>query len=425
MARQFAFDAIQEHPEFVVICNYEAWRRDKELLDQLTAFNFDTVIIDEAHNIKNMKSGAYKGIKQIIDNSNPEYIIPMTGTPILNRPQELFTLLTLVNPERFHTLNDFLWDFCEQDQFTGYWKFKDGGIDRISKQISKNFLRRTRDQAGIKLPPKTIIEHNITVDKEAYPLQEKVREQMRKYASILVDESKHQAISAVVKIAVFTRLRQIETWPAAIHMKDPITKEIKFSVDVEESQKLDYVISPAPDEFGNYTGLIAEAIDDERMVLFSQFKAPLYEIKRRVEQAGYRAVVLDGNTPESVRDEVAMDFDRRNTPERSDAKWDIALCNYRVGGVGLNLTAATQMIILDEEWNPGKRDQAYDRLHRMGQTESVTIHLIRAKDTIDDWLAGIMEAKEGVVEGFNSKMEDLSLEGFLKWEGDNDKGGLA
>jgi SNF2 family DNA or RNA helicase len=337
----------------------------------------------------------------------------------------LFTLLTLVNPERFHTLNDFLWDFCEQDQFTGYWKFKDGGIDRISKQISKNFLRRTRDQAGIKLPPKTIIEHNITVDKEAYPLQEKVREQMRKYASILVDESKHQAISAVVKIAVFTRLRQIETWPAAIHMKDPITKEIKFSVDVEESQKLDYVISPAPDEFGNYTGLIAEAIDDERMVLFSQFKAPLYEIKRRVEQAGYRAVVLDGNTPEAIRDEVAMDFDRRNTPERSDAKWDIALCNYRVGGVGLNLTAATQMIILDEEWNPGKRDQAYDRLHRMGQTESVTIHLIRAKDTIDDWLAGIMEAKEGVVEGFNSKMEDLSLEGFLKWEGDNDKGGLA
>lgn len=424
MARQFAFDAIKEHPEFVVICNYEAWRRDKELLEQLISFNFDTVIIDEAHNIKNMKSGAYKGIKKIIDDSNPEYIIPMTGTPILNRPQELFSLLTLVNPERFHTLNDFLWDFCEQDPDTGYWKFKPGGIDRISKQISKNFLRRTREQAGIKLPEKTIIEHDLTPDTEAYPLQAKVREQMRKYASIIVDEAKGQTIAAAVKITMFLRLRQIETWPAGIVMKDK-HGNVKFSVDVEESQKMDYIISKEPDEQGDFTGLIPEAIADERMVLFSQFKPPLREIKRRVEALGYRAIILDGDTPEAIRDEVAMDFDRKHTPNREDSKWDIALCNYRVGGVGLNLTAATQMIILDEEWNPGKRDQAYDRLHRMGQTQPITIHVIRNKGTIDDWLAHIMESKEGVVEGFNSKMEDLSLEGFLNWEGNSDTGGLA
>jgi len=425
MARQFAFDAIKEHPEFVVICNYEAWRRDKELLEQLISFNFDTVIIDEAHNIKNMKSSAYKGIKKIIDDSNPEYIIPMTGTPILNRPQELFSLLTLVAPERFYRLNDFLYDFCQQNDYTGYWEFKPGGLDRISKQISKNFLRRTREQAGIKLPEKTIINHDLTPDPENYPNQAKVREQMRKYASIIVDESKNQTISAVVKITMFLRLRQIEVWPAGIVMKDKFTGEVKFSVDVEESQKMDYIISPEPDEFGDYTGLIPEAITDERMVLFSQFKPPLREIKRRVERMGYRAVILDGDTSEEIRNQVALDFDRKHTPDRKDSKWDIALCNYKVGGTGLNLTAATQMVILDEEWNPGKREQAYDRLHRMGQTQPITIHVIRNKGTIDDWLAGIMESKEGMVEGFNTKMEDLSLKGFLEWDGNNDTGGLA
>ena len=85
-----------------------------------------------------------------------------------------------------------------------------------------------------------------------------------------------------------------------------------------------------------------------------------------------------------------------------------------LGGVGLNLTAATQMIICDEEFNPGKRDQAYDRLHRIGQTESVTIHVIRVKNSIDDWLAGIMEQKEDMVNGFNKITNGESLQEFLE-----------
>lgn len=400
--RDFIFEhVLKNFDEYVVIINYEAWRKDLNLIERLVGLGPDTIILDEAHNVKDTNSIAYRGVASLILDSKPAYVIPMTGTPILNRPQELFSLLSLVNPREFYNLNDFLYKFCEQDD-DKFWRFKPGGLDRIARQIRKNFLRRTRDQAGIELPEKTITLHELEVDSEKYPEQHRVREQMRKHAAIMVNEERGQAVIAGAMIAMFTRLRQIETWPAGIVAKDPITKEILFEVDVKESQKVDYVISSAPDEQGNFTGLIPELIEDERIVLFSQFKAPLREIALRVINAGYRAVVLDGETSTKEREEISNDYNARYTSDRTQSKWDVVLCNYKVGGIGLNLTAATQMVILDEEWNPGKRDQAYDRIHRMGQEKPVTIHVIRNQNTIDDWLAGIMEAKEGLVEGFNN-----------------------
>lgn len=409
--RQFILDfVVKPVPEWVVICNFEAWRKDLSLIQSLADLEPDVIIIDEAHNIKDIKSIAYRGIKQLIDTVKPSFVYPMTGTPILNRPQDLFAMLTLVAPDIFYDIKDFLYTFCEQDSETGYWKFQPGGMDRIARKIGKNYLRRTRETVGLQLPEKTIILHEIEVDEELYPHQAKAREQMRKHAMIMIDEREGKAITAAAMIAVFTRLRQIETWPAGIQVKDPITKEIKFSLDVKESQKIDYIIRQNP-ETKEWDGLIPEFIEDERGVLFSQFKEPLNVIANRLIAMGKRPVVFDGDTPKDLKDEIRRNFDRSFNEE---PKWDIVLANYKVGGVGLNLTAATQMIILDEEWNPGKRDQAYDRIHRIGQESAVTIHVVRTDKTIDSWLAGIIEHKEGVVDGFNRTMDD-TVEEFRRW----------
>jgi SNF2 family DNA or RNA helicase len=100
--RRFLLQIMSEAPEYVVIANYEMWRRDKALIDDIIDIEFDTCIIDEAHNIKDMDSVAYKGIKRIITESHNgkgiPFVIPMTGTPILNRPQELFSLLDVGRP---------------------------------------------------------------------------------------------------------------------------------------------------------------------------------------------------------------------------------------------------------------------------------------------------------------------------------------
>lgn len=426
--RRFLLSIMAEAPEYVVVCNYEMWRRDKQLIDDIIDIEFDTCIIDEAHNIKDRDSVAYKGIKRIITESHGgkgiPFVVPMTGTPILNKPQELFSLLTLVDPYHFHTEYYFLQDFCQQD-YNGKWGFKPGGLDRLSKQISNYFLRRTKEDAGIVLPEKSIIVHEIEVDEQAYPNQARARTQMRTWGSIILDPSNGKAITAAAAIAVYTRLRQIETWPAGIQVKDPVTKEVMMQVDVYESQKLDYVIK----NNGESTGLLTDIVADERVVIFSQFKEPLRELKRRCDAAGIKAIILDGDTPDDIRNEIALDFDNRHTADRSKAKWDVVLCNYRVGGIGLNFTAATQMIIVDEEWNPGKRDQAYDRIHRMGQDKPVTIHVLRdwytppnanpadstdgsgPKGGIDVWLAQIIAHKEEVVSDFN-QATDLASEGL-------------
>jgi SNF2 family DNA or RNA helicase len=337
----------------------------------------------------------------------------MTGTPILNRPQELFSLLTLVDSYHFYSENFFLQDFCQQNIYTQKWEFKTGGLDSLAKKIANVYFRRTKDQAGIKLPPKTVTVHDIMIDEELYPNQARARTEMRTWGSIMLEPQTGKAISAAAMIAVYTRLRQIETWPAGIEVKNPITKEVMLKVDIEESQKLDYILKRKNGD-DEPEGLLPEVWDEERVVMFSQFTAPLEELRDRAIAWGKRAIVLNGDTPQALRDEIATNFDVKYGEE---PRWDIVLCNYKVGGVGMNMTAATQMIILDEEWNPGKRDQAYDRIHRMGQDKPVSIHVLRSKKMvgkeeggIDTWLANIIEHKENVVDGFNDAT-DLVAEG--------------
>ena len=413
--RNFVLDALTQASEYVVVCNYEAWRKDLALLDTLIAREFDTIIIDEAHNIKDKKSIAYRGVKQLIDNLQPPFVIPMTGTPILNRPHELHSILTLVDPKKFHSERWFLQDYCDQNM-AGKWYFKPGGLDRLSKRIGKNFLRRTKEQAGIILPEKTINIHELEVDEELYPRQGEARRQMRDYAMVMLDPKKNKAITAAAKIAVYTRLRQIETWPAGIEIKetdkeDPQYGMVKMKLDIEESQKLDYIIRYDQDS-QEFEGLIPEVVQDERVVVFSQFNGPLLEMYERCKRMGLRPALLTGGTSDDEKEAIRLDFDVKFTPNRKDSKYDVLLAGYKVGGAGMNLTCATQMIILDEEWNPGKRDQAYDRIHRIGQEKPVTIHVIRNKPTVDVWLAAIIEQKESVVDAFNVSMDKLNADAF-------------
>jgi SNF2 family DNA or RNA helicase len=415
--RKFLIETMLEHPEYVIICNYEAWRKDKSLIEDLIDIQFDTCIIDEAHNVKDRKSNAYRGIREILDRSSIPFILPMTGTPILNRPQEFYTLLTLV--DSFHFPNTpygermFLRDYCIQDE-NGKWGFQHGGVERLFKKFSNLFLRRTREQAGIVLPPKTVIVHDLEVDTAKYPKQAYAREQMRKWGSIMLDPDNKKALSALAEIAVYTRLRQIETWPAAISVKDEDGNVVlELGDEYAESQKVDELIHWENGEFNSWEGLIPEVCynpaskDGERCVVFSQFKAPLEVLRERLVSAGYRVAMMVGGVSDEMRNEIMVDFDAKETTN-GEHKYDIVLCHYKVGGVGMNLTNATQMFILDEEWNPGKRDQAYDRIHRMGQEKPVTIHVLRDAGTIDVWLANLIDGKEAMVNGFHETADVMA-----------------
>lgn len=460
--RNTFLDMVNLLDDVIVIINYEAWRKDRSLLERFISVGFDTLIVDEAHNIKSTDTDAYLGIKQIALSNNKcphcKVIMPamidingrpvkgaarqctdcgwqgqsfelegstdeeryyytksvknvwmVTGTPILNKPQDLFALLSIIDPLNFSRKNDFLYRYCDQDMYTGKWKFRSGGAQYLMQhQLSGRYLARNMEDAGIVLPPQVPTIHDIPFSElvDNYPQQREVIDQITHHGQILMNSG--AKLPMIAQIAVITRQRQANVWPGGIswEYEDPNTGEkkvVKVSEEVQESIKMDYAIN-----------LIMEAIDrGERVVLFSQFKSALTELQSRLynmetDSGNFiSSVRYDGDTPQSLRSEIKTNWDKKNGEAK---KWDVLLANYKVGGTGLNLTAATTTIILDEEWNPGKRDQAYGRTRRLGQDQTTFVHVLRIERTVDTWLARLIEEKEAVIGGFESAAIDMQQE---------------
>jgi SNF2 family DNA or RNA helicase len=429
--------------EFTFVLNYESWYRNRNLLVWLQDVGFDTVIIDEAHAVKELSGLPYKGVSEIIlcnnkcsgcgklipsdsktgerycqtcwrhaDTASVENFFAMTGTPILNRPTEIYPLLHLARPDIFQTKYNFKAQFCTTD-YNGDEVWRTGGQESLARRISGMYIRRTLDSAGIKLPPQDKVIHEIELDEETYKLQAEILEILRKDAQIRIVDGRAAKVTDVLTLIL--RQRQATVWPGGIWMNVPVMDELGQPVytyneetdqyeqvmervhigkDYQQSVKLDRAVE-----------LYHELVDGgHRVVFFSQFKEALYEMKKRL---GDRVVEYHGDVPQYKRDEIKRNFDRAvgETP-----KWDGILCQYQMGGVGLNLTAATAIIVLDEEWNEGKEQQAFDRIHRLGQTEQTQVHILRhvgPGHSIDNWLAELIQKKGDIVAGFNYSVDML------------------
>jgi SNF2 family DNA or RNA helicase len=370
-------DVLADLDEFVVIINYEAWRKDASLIADLVKLNFDTCIIDEAHNIKDRKSIAYRGVRALLDGgslttgygSSPEqlaepirFIIPMTGTPILNKPQELYSMLTLVDPKNFPNTtygeNNFLRDYCIQDlnyesDSYGKWKFRPGGVESLLQKFKNRIIRRDKKMAGIITPPQDIQYHELDIDEENYADQCRARQEMREKAMIILDPDRGEAITAPIMLAVYTRLRQIETWPDGIELKDN-DGNILLKLNIKQSQKLDYIIR-YDKTTEDWEGLLPEVCPSERTAIFMSMNAPMDELAERAKAYGLRVAFIRGGQSDAERNEIRIDADRYHEGIADyQTKYDLLLINYKAGGVGLNLNDFTQTIILDEEWNPGE-----------------------------------------------------------------------
>lgn len=448
--------------EFIVTMSYSTWRKDKALITRLQELRLDTVILDEAHSIKNTKTSAYQGCRDIIlaenvcprcgdklivtaekvgkhcideavcgydtydweksrdedGNYYPAYsscsvknVLSMTGTVILNKPVDLYAQLSLVDPQNFNNERWFLSMYCEQDPYTQKWKFSSGGLPSLVKKLGSRYVARDRKSAGVVLPKQEVKVHEFDLDKVRYAKQAKVIEDLTRHAQIAI-ESAGVAIPMLYTITLILRKRQANVWPAGIEFKD-VHGNVVYRVgdDFQESQKLDMLVDLSCDPLSDEDcseGLIPEMVmEGERVVVFSQFKGPLKELDKRLRERGINSVVFDGDTPESLRREIKDDFDRKVCDEEGyEKKYDVVLCNFKTGGVGLNFTGATQMIILDEEWNPGKNEQAYARIDRVGQTEETQVHILRMRRTVDDWMAALNKEKADMIDGFESETKD-------------------
>ena len=347
-----SIEAIDSSKIDVVITTYGTLRRDAPELSQI---QFDYAILDEAQAIKNATSASAKAARLI----RADHRLAMSGTPIENRVEELWSLFEFLNPGMLGTSGS----FAALARLSGSEQAVPGARDALARAVRPVILRRTKAQVASDLPER--VEQTLEVELEGA---------QRKFYDGLLESYRRSVLERVDRVGLgkakmhileaLLRLRQAACHPV---LADP--RKAKAP-----SAKLDALI-PALDE------VVAEG---HKALVFSQFTSFLALLRERLDRAGVQYEYLDGST----RDRQAR-VDRF----QSEAGSPLFLISLKAGGHGLNLTAADYVFILDPWWNPAVESQAIDRAHRIGQTRRVMATRIVAKGTIEEKILELQARK--------------------------------
>ncbi|MFC7395027.1 SNF2 helicase associated domain-containing protein [Scopulibacillus cellulosilyticus] len=340
----------------VVITSYPLLLRD---IDWYAKQSFHTVFFDEAQVFKNPLTQTAKAVKKIQANHR----FALTGTPVENSLEELWSIFHVVFPELF----------------LGLREYSNLSRKKIARRIRPFLLRRTKEDVLAELPGKM----------ESLESVELLPEQKKLYAAYLAklrhDTLKHLDKNTLRKnrikiLAGLTRLRQICCHPALFvdGYKESSAKFEQLMQILEESR-----------------------LSGRRVLIFSQFTKMLELIGRELSMQGQSFFYLDGQTPSEERMERCHRF---NAGER-----DLFLISLKAGGTGLNLTGADTVILYDIWWNPAVEEQAADRAHRIGQTKVVQVIKLVARGTIEEKMNELQEKKKHLIEEvIDSKEKSLS-----------------
>lgn len=393
--RKMAALLLKNQEEFVVVTNIESWRRNVEkTTDDILEIEYDTVILDEAHHIKNSGTGTAQGFFRLAE-SIPN-VLELTGTPIKNRPQEMFSLLHALYPESFPRENKFLFDYCIQVA-QNKWAFSATGLKSLVAKISHFYIARSPEDIGRDVPPPRMIEYKLDFENH---LQQKQAYKIMTERS-LAQLNSGKVLPIVSQLALMTRQAQVVSWPAGIVFTDMETgEEIRF--DVEQSVKMDWA-----------EDLLRELVEEgERIILFSRFKPAIYELKKRLSDLSVAVITGD---EKGDRAEIFDDFDLKLQEDNPNPKYQILLATYQTVGESANLNAARHMILFDRFWNPGNDDQAIGRIDRINSTDQATIHLPQVENSIDDYMVELINTKRSIVADFkDAAQQQMSLVEHLR-----------
>lgn len=315
---------------------------------------FYTVVLDEAHTIKNYNTKTSKAAMQL----KAPFRLALTGTPIQNHLGEIWNLFNFLNPGLLGTLTQFTETFIKPDQ----------GQTRkhLKKLITPFILRRTKSSVLDELPAKTEIVRKVELSKEESTFYEALR---RQAVANMENDDSPQGTKHLKALAEITRLRLACCNPALV--------DSSLSIP---STKLD-----------TFLEIVTELIENKHKALvFSQFVTHLTLVRQALDKLGVSYQYLDGSCTSSEREKSVKKF--------QDGEGDLFLISLKAGGLGLNLTAADFVIHLDPWWNPAVEDQASDRAHRIGQIRPVTIYRLVAENTIEEKIIQLHHTKRDLAE---------------------------
>ena len=363
------------HDVNCVIVNFDIL---KKFFNEFMKYQWDCLIVDECHLVKNptaIRSKVIKGLSKNIPN-----VIMLTGTPVLSRPVEMFNMLSIIDPKTWNNYFQYATKYCDGKQ--GYWGFEAKGatnLDELRMRISKYFLRRTKEEVLSQLPPKNRMEILIDLPKEEQKQYDLVESNLVKYLKT--------------------------------YKKDKTENEIQKSLQAEKLVKLNLLREiNAMGKLATAKELIDNIVEsDEKVLVFSSFNGPLQELAEQYED---NSVLLLGSTPVEERGEIVKKF-------QNDRHTKIFFGGIKSAGVGITLTAASNIIILDLPWNPADLEQAENRAHRPGaEYESLNIYQIISRDSIDGFMKKLLGRKQEIIdqliEGKEVEDEESMVDDYLK-----------
>jgi hypothetical protein len=355
----------------VVLTTYGTLRRDVLRLKQIP---FDYVVLDEAQAVKNADTESSKAVRLL----QGRHRLALSGTPVENHLGELWTLFEFLNPGMLGAASAF-------KSVGGKMRNPDEGTRQVLAQALRPFiLRRTKEQVAPELPPKS----EQTVYCEMESKQREVYEELRQHyrASLLKRiEVEGLAKSKIQVLEALLRLRQAACHPGLLDSKRKNDPSAKLDVLMEQ---------------------LREVLDEgHKALVFSQFTSLLAIVRNRLDQLKISYEYLDGAT-----------HDRQACVERfqQDDTCRLFLISLKAGGLGLNLTAAEYIFILDPWWNPAVEAQAVDRAHRIGQTKPVFAYRLITKDTVEEKVLELQKSKRdlaaAIIGAENSMIRNLQPE---------------
>ena len=358
---------LYRNSSFFKIINYELVRFDQ---DELVKLHPDLIILDEAQRIKNWRTKTAQMVKALPS----RYAFVLTGTPLENRIDELYSIFQFLDPRILGPLWHFNDRFYELERRpNGTYKvlgYKN--LDQLRAIIAPHILRRTRDEVLKDLPPRTDNNYFVEMSDPQWKAYNEFKESLAK----LVAKAQRKPLTPKEREILLMCLVKMRLICNALALHD---KEIPPKEQVRTGPKL-----------GELGEILTEDIasNGHKAVIFSQWSNMLALTEPIIKRVGLGYVKLTGDVPSSKRGALIQQF------------FDDPACRVFLstdaGGVGLNLQAASLVINLDLPWNPAVLEQRIARAHRHGQPSSVQVVNLVAKDTIEERMLDTLAAKKNV-----------------------------
>ncbi|XP_066266917.1 DNA annealing helicase and endonuclease ZRANB3-like [Branchiostoma lanceolatum] len=366
----------------VTILGYGLIQRvDQPLMKALHDQNFQVIIVDESHYLKNRQAVRTKGLVPLVKQASRALLL--TGTPALARPAELFPQVDALLPGKFGTWTQFSKRYCNAHrQFFGRFSRWDtngaSNLAELHSNLQPLMIRRLKAQVLTQLPPKR---------RQRIPFD--------------VPEGQHK--KELDKLAGEWRDLIGRGAVPQSHDQPGMTDNPSFLL---RQLMVEWYHTTALAKAGSVQEYIKVLLENESMkfIVFGHHKHMLQAVTQTLIHSKVKYIRIDGSVPSAERTHLVQQF-------QGDPSIKVAVLSILAAGTGLTLTAASHVVFAELYWTPGVLEQAEDRAHRIGQHNSVHVHYLVARNTIDDWMWSMLTRKVSVVTStLNGKLAVLHAE---------------